>query len=218
MEWSNRKKLIFGGLTLVPTLTWFVLMSSLIPRVLSGNHSSVQLPPAIGFATFIIWMLAFFLIVYYLIYLAKSKNVTSGKKVIWTVVILMLNVLGMPFFWYFCVWKYKDTSEPRRQSGLGIASFVLAIVAGVLEIGGIVYIAIMQAKTQGVLDDNSPVIVTVGLMILIGMLSNLIGIGLATGGLFQKERKRVMVVVGLCINVALLLVMAGIIAFGSVID
>jgi hypothetical protein len=39
----------------------------------------------------------------------KGKDVPEGRAVLWGFLLLLGNVLVLPFFWYLCIWKDEKT-------------------------------------------------------------------------------------------------------------
>ena len=95
---------------------------------------------------------------------------------------------------------------PRRrqgQSGLGVASFLIGLLAGITGISLLVVASVFQ--TSGGVDAESAVAMAAGLaMIFIGMITSFAA-GLAVGGLAQTEKSRTFAVIGLIVNGTLIL-------------
>ncbi|HET7932171.1 MAG TPA: hypothetical protein VFL63_12395 [Rhodanobacteraceae bacterium] len=93
----------------------------------------------------------------------------------------------------------------QKHSGMGIAAFVLSLVAGVLMFLLIAIAGIMTASSPGGLDEHSPVAIIVGLgmMLLLGI--DVVAIGLGIAGLIQRDRKRLFPILGLVFALATIL-------------
>jgi hypothetical protein len=102
----------------------------------------------------------------------------------------------------------------RKQSGLGIASFILAIVAGVTAVALVVIAGVIELSTPGGMDEESPQALIVGLGIFGVFALNLLGIGLGLGGLFQADRLRTFAVLGLVFNLLVILGIGGLMVLG----
>ncbi|MAG57797.1 MAG: hypothetical protein CMJ83_16040 [Planctomycetes bacterium] len=85
----------------------------------------------------------------------------------------------------------------------GAAILALMIIAGVME-----------ASTPGGLDDESPTIVLVGLLMLAAGLLDLIAMGLGIAGLFQAERRKVFAVLGTAFSTLTVLGMVALVVVG----
>ena len=106
--------------------------------------------------------------------------------------------------------------QARKHSGLGIASFIISIVAGIVMFVLIVMAMVLSAQTGEELDEESPQTILLGCSVLTAGLLYLIGIGLAIGGLCQRNRYKVFAVLGLAINIISVLGIAGLMVIGLV--
>jgi hypothetical protein len=99
---------------------------------------------------------------------------------------------------------------PRKHSGPGIASFILAMVMGLLYVGMIVAaIAVVVPHVQAnqsltpqdfqKLGLQSPLIM-IGMGMLAAIVGNIIGLVLGIIGLLQKERKKGFAIAGTVMN------------------
>jgi hypothetical protein len=102
----------------------------------------------------------------------------------------------------------------RGHSGLGIASFVISIIASLIVFVLVVMAGVMTVRAGGQMDEESPEAVIVGCSILAGCMLYFIGIGLAIGGLCQRNRHKVFPVLGLVLNIIFLLGIAGLMVIG----
>ena len=95
--------------------------------------------------------------------------------------------------------------EQLKHSGLGIASFITAIVSGVFVFLLVVIAGAIEVSTPGGMDEESASAVIIGLLLfaLVGAL--LVAIGLGIAGLVQNGRKKVFAVLGTVFSTAILL-------------
>ncbi len=103
---------------------------------------------------------------------------------------------------------------PLRHSGLGIASFVLAMISGmgvVVMIGVATYFA---ATLGDQFNEQSTAAILVGLGIFAGIGAAAIGAALGLAGLVQPQRNKVFAVLGLVINVMVIFGVCGIMGLG----
>lgn len=104
---------------------------------------------------------------------------------------------------------------PMKHSGLGISSFVIALLAGpgmflLLLIAGVM----ATQAPNGQIDEKSAAAVGLGLMLIGGVVVSLIGVGLGIAGVAQKGRKRVFAVLGLVFNGIIAIGVLGIMLLG----
>lgn len=104
--------------------------------------------------------------------------------------------------------------KSAKHSGVGVASFVIALVAGLLVFLCIIVAGVVEASDMGPIPEDSPLAVVQGLTIISGSIACLCGIALAIAGLMQENRNKVFAVIGLVFNglillgVALIILMA----------
>lgn len=88
-----------------------------------------------------------------------------------------------------------ERMEPPH-SGLGIASFVISILSGVLIFFLIVIAGVMEASTPGGMDEESVGAIVVGLFLIGFLFTALVALGLGIGGLVQRNRKKIFAILG----------------------
>ncbi len=111
----------------------------------------------------------------------------------------------------------SSTEQPTKQSGLGIASFILAIVSVVGVIFSIGYVGYLDATEPARLETETSMMM-VGFGILFFLLLALIGLVLGIIGLFQKTRRRTFAGIGVGINALGALIVAVLIAIGISVE
>ncbi len=111
--------------------------------------------------------------------------------------------------------QHRQFAPPQKHSGLGIASFILAMVVGIGMFILIVIAGVMESRTPGGIDENAPEAVVLGLLLIGGMLLALVGGVLGLVGLFVGDNKRVFAALGLAFNVLILLGVVGLMILGS---
>ena len=98
----------------------------------------------------------------------------------------------------------QDSQETRqKQSGFGIASFVIAIAQGLLT--GLIIIIAGFLAANGSDDENETGYLIVGLAMFGGIFMHLVGLGLGIAGAVQSNRKKVFAILGLICNLMALL-------------
>jgi hypothetical protein len=104
-----------------------------------------------------------------------------------------------------------------KNSGLGIASFVLSILAGLLLFALVVSAGIMEATSPGGIDEKSPIAIALGLLILLLVGLDLVAAGLGIAGLFRKDRKRTLSILGLVFSGLTVFAMVLLMILGTVV-
>ncbi|MBL9215520.1 MAG: hypothetical protein JNG83_08600 [Opitutaceae bacterium] len=103
-----------------------------------------------------------------------------------------------------------------KHSGLGITSFIVGIVAGVALFVSFGVAGFIHLQNPEGMDENSPVAMVIGMLIIGLCLIHLLGVGLAIGGLVQTDRRKVFPVMGLIVNALAILLTVGLIVLGNV--
>ena len=98
-----------------------------------------------------------------------------------------------------------EVTEPKH-AGFGIGSFVISILNGALILILTITAGVMDEK--GVTEDD-PEMQVVGILILGSILLAMIGSGLGVFSCFQKDKKKILGIIGLVLNA--LTVLGGII-------
>jgi hypothetical protein len=106
--------------------------------------------------------------------------------------------------------------EPKH-SALGITSFVLSLLVGLLVFGVMVVAGILEARRPGGMPEDSPVTILVGLVIIGAMMLDLLAVVLGIVGLVQKDTKKVFAILGLIISALTLFGTIGLIIIGNMI-
>ena len=101
-----------------------------------------------------------------------------------------------------------------KHSGVGIASFVVSIAVGIGMFLVFTVAGVLQLRMPGGLREHKIMAMVVGLIVIGLVIATLSGIGLAIGGLYQKERRKVFPALGLAINLAILLGTVGLMILG----
>lgn len=104
-----------------------------------------------------------------------------------------------------------------KHSGLGITSFVLSLLVGLLVFGILVVAGIMEARRPGGIAEDSPITILVGLAIIGAMMLDLLAVALGIAGLVQKDTKKVFAILGLIISAVTLFGTIGLIIIGNMI-
>ena len=102
-----------------------------------------------------------------------------------------------------------------KHSELGIAGFVVSLVVLVAYFGLLFVGMYHEISTPGGLNEYSWTAVWIGLCLVLAILINIAGLGLAIGGLWQKERQKIYAILGVIFNAAQLLVILALIFMGA---
>lgn len=103
---------------------------------------------------------------------------------------------------------------PRRHGGIGIASFVISIIAAIGIITLLIIASVMMINAGGKLDEKSPAAITVGCSVFVFILAAVVGLILGIVAALQQNTKRLFGILGLCFNLGILLVLGVLFVIG----
>jgi hypothetical protein len=106
----------------------------------------------------------------------------------------------------------------QKHSGIGIASFVISIVAGILIFILLGIAGSLEASTPGGIDENSTEAVMIGLAIIGLLFLNVLAVGLGIGGLLQKEQKKIFAILGTVFSSFFILGVIGLMVLGAMVQ
>jgi hypothetical protein len=98
--------------------------------------------------------------------------------------------------------------EEKRHSRVGVVSFALAAFAGLLVFALVAVAGYLEATTPGGMDENDPVVMTCGVVVLGAGALQLVALALGIASLAETNRKKVFAVLGV--------VFSGLTLFGTV--
>jgi hypothetical protein len=102
------------------------------------------------------------------------------------------------------------------QSRAGVGSFALSIISGLLLVASVTAAIVINARANGAVDEKSPTMIAAGLGIILGLFMNLIGVIVGGVALTQRDRKKVLAVLGVTFNGLMLLAVGGLMVWGIV--
>ena len=109
--------------------------------------------------------------------------------------------------------QYAAAAE-LKHSGLGIASFILSLIAGVEIFTMVVIAGVMAAQSPAGIDEHSPEAIIVGSFLCGGAALLLVGLGLGIAGVLQRNRKKIFGILGLVFNALIVIGLLTLFAIG----
>jgi hypothetical protein len=103
------------------------------------------------------------------------------------------------------------------HSGSGIASFAISLAAGLAEFTAIIFAGVMGIMGGGMVERESPIVVIVGIVMVLGGLGYIVGLALGIVGAAERHRKKTFAVVGIILNAIGLVILGGLIALGAIL-
>ena len=96
--------------------------------------------------------------------------------------------------------------QPLKNSGMGIASFIISLLIGPGLFFLILIAGVIEASTPGGMSETSPTAVFLGLFMIFSVGLSIIGAGLGIAGVVQRDRKKTFAILGLIFNILVLIV------------
>jgi hypothetical protein len=104
-----------------------------------------------------------------------------------------------------------------KHSKLGIASFGLSCLNGILILLIFIVAGLIENATPGGLDDESVAAMLIGLVIIALFFSQVISLGLGVASFFQPNTKKVFGILGVCFSVSVVVITVILIGIGIAI-
>ena len=109
--------------SLLPVAYLVFFLAAFAAALLSGPGGDGPVPFRVLFvlhALCIVWIWG--LLAFYLAFLFKSPAVPKDQKVLWAVVLFLMNALAMPVFWYLYVWPQAAGPVPEGKCAEPVAA------------------------------------------------------------------------------------------------
>jgi hypothetical protein len=111
----------------------------------------------------------------------------------------------------------KTESIESKQSGFGVASFIISISVGLLMFLVFAIAGLMQVSTPGGIDKQSIQMMLVGLSIIALLFLDIVAVVLGIVGLFQKKRKKLFAIFGTILSSATVILTIALIVVGVLV-
>ncbi|MBX2868326.1 MAG: hypothetical protein KTR18_06600 [Acidiferrobacterales bacterium] len=103
MKLTKGLNLVIGFLSIV-SVVGMLSVSFILPEFMNSENI-IQNLKLRNMLQPIFMYLAIFLVISYLIYTLIGGRVAKERKFLWAGLLIVANVLVVPFFWYFELWK-----------------------------------------------------------------------------------------------------------------
>ncbi|MBI1322603.1 hypothetical protein GC170_05390 [bacterium] len=114
--------------------------------------------------------------------------------------------------------EIDETIYGAKQSGLGIASFVLSILCGFAIFSIIVVAGYLDMSRPEGLDDNSPEALFIGFSMILAMGITVVAFGLGLAALFQRNRRMSLAILGMFFSCMIIVGTILLIILGNSVD
>lgn len=117
MHLNKPSKIVLGILTFLPLIFGVGSFIMGIYQILSLIISEDPAMPLmfISFLSHVFPYLFFFFLIYlalgifYLVHIIQNESMDGEKQFLWVVVLIILNGIAMPVYWYLHVWKEQNS-------------------------------------------------------------------------------------------------------------
>lgn len=107
--------------------------------------------------------------------------------------------------------------EPRKHSGLGIASFVMSLICGLSFAAVMLMGSLIAVVEPARLNGNSATTLVLGGGICGVVAMTFVTLGLGVGGLCQTDRKKLFAALGTAFSATVLVAIGGVIMLGLLV-
>ena len=115
---TNNKKLILGVFTIFPAAYLLFFFGFIFIQLIFSAPGSSQSLDGFAILAIVHGINMLFIPVLLFIYIKNVFNnprISSDKRTMWTIVILMGNIFAMPIYWYLNIWKSENTPAPLAK-------------------------------------------------------------------------------------------------------
>ena len=116
--------------------------------------------------------------------------------------------------------SYSQQSAPPelKQSGVGIASFVLSLLSGICLFALFAVAGYMESQSPGGMNEEDPTTMLLGLALIAAGMGQFLAFILGAVGLFQPNRKKIFAVLGTIFSLLAVLAFGGLMVLGFVMQ
>ena len=111
-----------------------------------------------------------------------------------------------------------EKMDGPKQSGLGIASFVLSIFCGFLVFSIIMIAGYLEMSRPEGIDEKSPEALIIGFSMILAMGITVIAFGLGLAALFQRNRRMSLAVLGMFFSAMVIVGTILLVIIGNTVD
>jgi hypothetical protein len=108
--------IVLIALTIWPFIYMFLFMGGIFFAISHPGPSHADGPPLLMKVILPLHLLTMLemmgLLVFYIVHLFRTNRVAPDKKALWAIVLFMGNMISMPFYWYFYIWKPLNELPP----------------------------------------------------------------------------------------------------------
>jgi len=122
---SKSKKIIIGILTILPGFcfaAYFLFFFAFVIIGISMENKGSNLAdnyfmmmPFLMVFMIVGGLLTVVMTIYHIIHISNSTTMSSNDKLVWILIVVLLNWIGDVVFWYLKIWK-EEKNDPQKSS------------------------------------------------------------------------------------------------------
>ena len=119
MQLSKTLAVVLGILTFLPFIGLVIMIALLIFEIVLLIFSETPVNPLLYlfYLNYLVPIISGYTLLYltlgifYFVHIIQNGFLDTEKKVLWITVLIILNGLAMPFYWYLYLWKSSKDDE-----------------------------------------------------------------------------------------------------------
>ena len=125
MQLSKTLTVILGILTFLPFIGLVIIIALLSFEIVLLIFSETPFNPLLylSYLNYLVPIISGYTLLYltlgifYFVHIIQNEFLDTEKKVLWITVLIILNGLAMPFYWYLYLWKSsKDVESIKAKA------------------------------------------------------------------------------------------------------
>ncbi|MGD8427641.1 MAG: hypothetical protein PVH63_08410 [Balneolaceae bacterium] len=112
-------KIAIGFFTFLPLIAFFAIAGYAIFQVVAimaadDPYMPMMLFSYVGYVIPFLFIFGLFnlaLIIFYLVHIGRNEVLDTEKKFLWMVIVISLNSISMPVYWYVHLWNERDGKQ-----------------------------------------------------------------------------------------------------------
>lgn len=119
MKLNKPAKIVLGIFTFLPLIFGIGSFLFVVYQIMSIMVSEDPTMPLmlLSYLGYVIPYLLFFFLIYlglgifYLVHIVQNKSLDNEKRILWVIVLIILNGISMPVYWYVHIWREQNSNH-----------------------------------------------------------------------------------------------------------
>lgn len=125
---SHSSKILLGIFSIIPIalliFMFIYLFMYFIPEMIKLDELGTEPDPRSiiqtfgSFFVFIVLINVLYLgfMIYFIVHVVKDPSASSEDRLLWILLLIFLNIIVFPIYWYFRIWRPRSMSSERVES------------------------------------------------------------------------------------------------------